>query len=149
MTGSSSDANADRVAGRRRIVVAGAVIDPDRQTLLLARRRYPPEVAGLWELPGGKVEPGETTEAALRRELREELGVDVSVGAALDERVPLTDDLVLVALAARIVDGTPRPVEHAALRWCDAAELRELADAGLLVPADSAWVPQLLDILAT
>ena len=77
----------------------------------------------------------------------EELGVDVSVGAALDDQVPLRDDLVLVAVLATIVDGTPRPVEHEALRWCDAAELRELADRCLLVPADAVWVPQLLDIL--
>jgi 8-oxo-dGTP diphosphatase len=147
VTGSSSGEDAGASAVPRRIVVAGAVIDSERQTLLLAQRRYPPEVAGLWELPGGKVEPGETTEAALRRELCEELGVDVSVGAALDDQVPLRDDLVLVAVLATIVDGTARPVEHEALRWCDAAELRELADRCLLVPADAVWVPQLLDIL--
>ena len=63
-----------------RIVVAGAVLDRDR--LLLAQRRYPPDLAGLWELPGGKVEAGESPADALRRELREELGVTIAVGAA-------------------------------------------------------------------
>ena len=60
------------------IVVAGALI-LDR-TLLVAQRQRPPELAGLWELPGGKVAPGETEAEALIRELREELGVEVVVG---------------------------------------------------------------------
>ncbi len=59
------------------VVVAGALIVGSE--LLVAQRRRPPELAGLWELPGGKVAPGETEAQALARELREELGVDVSV----------------------------------------------------------------------
>ncbi|MCL2732926.1 MAG: NUDIX domain-containing protein, partial [Actinomycetia bacterium] len=58
-----------------RVVVGGAVLDRGR--LLAARRTAPPELAGQWELPGGKVEPGERDEDALVRELREELGVTV------------------------------------------------------------------------
>jgi 8-oxo-dGTP diphosphatase len=57
-----------------RVVVAGAVYDQGR--LLAARRSAPPELAGRWELPGGKLEPGESGEQALVRELREELGVE-------------------------------------------------------------------------
>lgn len=127
-----------------RIVVAGAIVDPLRGRLLLAQRRYPAEVAGLWELPGGKVEDGESTADALRRELIEELAVEVEVGAALTERVALRADLELIALRARIVEGTPIPVEHQAIRWVDAAGLTALAHDGSLVPADAVWVPELL-----
>ncbi|AZG48733.1 (deoxy)nucleoside triphosphate pyrophosphohydrolase [Gordonia insulae] len=127
-----------------RLVVAGAVVDPATRRLLLAQRRYPPEVAGLWELPGGKVEAGESPEAALRRELREELDVEVRVGSALAERVALRDDLTLIALRAQIVAGTPRPADHEALRWVDTVGLGEFARDGLLVPADAVWVPELL-----
>ncbi|MDY6808722.1 MAG: NUDIX domain-containing protein [Actinomycetota bacterium] len=127
---------------RHRMVVAGAVLEPGR--LLLAQRRYPPEVAGKWELPGGKAEPGESPAAALRRELAEEIGVSVTVGAALRESVALRDDLMMIALRARIEAGVPHPAEHEALQWVDAAQLRAMLDAGRLVPADTVWVPELL-----
>lgn len=129
---------------RRRLVVGGAIFDPLRRRLLLAQRSYPADVAGLWELPGGKVEDGETPAQALRRELQEELGIDVAVGEALAERVELRDDLTLIALRAQIIDGRPHPAEHQAVRWVDAAGLAVLAHDGRLVPADSAWVPELL-----
>ena len=63
-------------------VVAGVITDA-RGRVLLARRAEGSELAGLWEFPGGKVEPGESPEAALARELDEELGIEVDVGAAL------------------------------------------------------------------
>ncbi|MEP9393398.1 MULTISPECIES: (deoxy)nucleoside triphosphate pyrophosphohydrolase [Gordonia] len=130
-----------------RHVLAGAIIDPSGRKLLLAQRDRPPEVAGLWELPGGKAEPGESDAAALRRELAEELGVDVSVGEALREHVSLSGDLVLVAMWARVVDGEPVALEHRAVRWVDAEELTALAAAAQMVPADTAWLPQLVATL--
>ncbi len=111
--------------------------------LLLAQRSYPPEVAGLWELPGGKCGPGETRAAALERELDEELDVRVVAGAPLTEQVRLREDLLLVAHWAELVAGTPRAVEHQDLIWVDAAELAALAARGALVPADTAWLPEL------
>ncbi|SIS03117.1 (deoxy)nucleoside triphosphate pyrophosphohydrolase [Williamsia sterculiae] len=128
-----------------RVVVAGAVMVDGR--LLLAQRDRPAPVAGLWELPGGKVETGETPVQALVRELREELGVEVAPGAPLTARVPLTADLILVALRAELVTGTPRPLDHRALCWVDGDDLRRLADAGEVVPADTAWLPELCDLL--
>lgn len=130
-----------------RLVVAGALLDEATGRLLLAQRTRPPEVAGRWELPGGKVESGETEVEALRRELVEELGVDVVVGDRLRGHTPLTDDLVLIARWARIVSGRATAHEHQALRWVDAAELAEMATAGELVPADTVWVDELLGAL--
>ncbi|NDZ93952.1 NUDIX domain-containing protein [Streptomyces sp. SID6673] len=128
-------------------MVAGAIVDAGRRRVLLAQRRYPVEVAGLWELPGGKAEPGESAETALGRELMEELGVEVSVGDRLRETVDLPAGLTLMALWAHIVAGTPHPAEHQALRWVDAAALIALTHDGRLVPADTAWVPELLAVL--
>jgi 8-oxo-dGTP diphosphatase len=128
-----------------REVVAGAVVGEGR--LLLAQRTYPAEVAGLWELPGGKVEPGETRTRALERELAEELGITVTVAAQIGRPVPLRADLVLVALAATLIAGVPHPHEHAAVRWVDADELREMTVAGELVPADAVWLDDLIALL--
>ena len=129
-----------------RTVVAGAITSSDGR-LLLAQRSYPAQVAGLWELPGGKVEPGEELAAALRRELREELEIDVEVGALLAETVELAHDLTLVALWARIVEGVPRAVEHSHLVWVSVDELEDMAASNQLVPADTAWVPELCEVL--
>ena len=129
-----------------RTVVAGAITSSDGR-LLLAQRSYPAQVAGLWELPGGKVERGEELAAALRRELREELEIDVEVGALLAETVELAHDLTLVALWARIVDGVPRAVEHSRLVWVSVDELEDMAASNQLVPADTAWVPELCEVL--
>ena len=70
------------------IVVAGALISGS--LLLVAQRARPPELAGLWELPGGKVATGETDAAALARELHEELGVEVTVGPRIGSDVALS-----------------------------------------------------------
>lgn len=133
-----------------RFVVAGAVLreGPDgARELLLAQRSYPEDVAGLWELPGGKAADGETLGAALERELAEELDVVAAAGEPLTERVALREGLTLVALWARLLSGTPRAVEHRALVWVDAARLGDLAASGALVPADTAWVPELTRVL--
>ncbi|MEU6081504.1 (deoxy)nucleoside triphosphate pyrophosphohydrolase [Streptomyces sp. NPDC047108] len=98
------------------MVVGGAVLGGGR--LLAARRSAPPELAGRWELPGGKLEPGETPEAGLVRELREELGVEVEPLARIPGAWPLKPGYVLWVWAARLVAGEPRPLEdHDELRW--------------------------------
>jgi len=119
------------------IVVAGALISG--ATLLVAQRQRPPELAGLWELPGGKVSAGETEADALVRELREELGVDVIVGDRLGADVPIGDSLILRAYLVTHTDGDLHPHDHRALQWVRADELRSLD----WVPADRAWLPEL------
>ncbi|MBD0023025.1 NUDIX domain-containing protein [Gordonia pseudamarae] len=131
-----------------RIVVAAAIIDDTSRMLLLAQRRYPPEVAGLWELPGGKVEDGESRRSSLEREIAEELGTAIEAGEQVGAAVVLRPGLELVALRARLAGPPPRALDHTALCWVDAGRLRAMAAAGELVPADTAWVPDLLELLA-
>ncbi|MGD9620206.1 MAG: (deoxy)nucleoside triphosphate pyrophosphohydrolase [Mycolicibacterium sp.] len=123
------------------VVVAGALIHDG--ALLVAQRARPPELAGLWELPGGKVAPGETDEAALVRELREELGIGVAVGARLGAEVALSSSATLRAYLVTLIDGALRPNDHRALRWVGVDELDELP----WVPADTAWLTQLNTLL--
>jgi 8-oxo-dGTP diphosphatase len=122
------------------IVVAGAIVSGS--TVLIAQRNRPPELAGRWELPGGKVTAGESEPEALARELAEELGVEVAVGEYLAD-VALSDTMTLRAYAATLVRGEPQPHDHAALRWVSAAEL----DAVDWVPADRAFLPALRRLL--
>jgi 8-oxo-dGTP diphosphatase len=124
------------------IVVAGAIVAGS--TVLIAQRTRPPELAGRWELPGGKVAAEETEPEALARELAVELGVDVRVGRHLGD-VELTATTTLRAYAAELLDGDPQPHDHAALRWVSAAELHDVD----WVPADRGFLPALTRLLST
>jgi 8-oxo-dGTP diphosphatase len=108
-----------------RVVVAAAILD-DARRVLACRRSRPPELAGQWEFPGGKVEPGETEPAALRRECREELGIEITVGDAVGEAVLPRPGWVLRVSLVRILTGEPAATEHDALRWLSAAELYDV-----------------------
>jgi 8-oxo-dGTP diphosphatase len=116
-------------------VVVGAVLRDAGGRVLAARRERP---AG-WELPGGKVEPGETEPAALVRELREELGVTVEVGDRIGPDVPMGPDLLLRAWTAVLTAGEPAALEHAELRWLAEDELDSVA----WLPADGPVVAAL------
>ncbi len=120
------------------IVVAGAIIR--RSSVLVAQRNRPPDLAGLWELPGGKVADGETEPEALARELAEELGVEVRVGERLGDDITLNDTLTLRAYRVELSRGEPHPRDHQALRWVTAAELADVN----WVQADRKWLPDLL-----
>lgn len=125
------------------IVVAGAVIAESR--VLVAQRLRPPELAGRWELPGGKVGAGETEPEALARELAEELGIEVVVGERLGEDVRLNGVTTLRAYLVRLIRGQAHPHDHQALRWVTATELLDID----WVPADRGWLPALAGVLAT
>ncbi|WP_338896284.1 (deoxy)nucleoside triphosphate pyrophosphohydrolase [Streptomyces sp. TG1A-60] len=116
------------------VVVGAALLSGGR--LLAARRSAPPELAGRWELPGGKVEPGEPPERALVRELREELGVE----AKSAERVPgewvVRPGYVLRVWIAHLLSGEPRPLEdHDELRWLAVDEVWDVDWLDQDVPA--------------
>jgi 8-oxo-dGTP diphosphatase len=122
------------------IVVAGAVICGS--TVLVAQRVRPPELAGRWELPGGKVAAGETERDALARELAEELGLevtDIAVGDRLGGDIPLNATTTLRAYRVRLIRGEPHARDHRALRWVTAAELHDVD----WVPADRGWLSDL------
>lgn len=126
------------------VVVGAAIVRGD--ALLAQQRAYPPEVAGRWELPGGRVEPGETEPEALRRECVEELGVEVTVGDRVGADVPLRANLVLKVYAAALLDPAahPKALEHKGVRWITATAL----DGLRWLPADLELLPALHTLLA-
>ena len=112
------------------LVVAAAIVD-DLETpgaLLAARRSRPAHLVGRWEFPGGKVDAGEQPEAALHREIREELGVCIELGPEIVGPDAggwiITDRHVMRLWFARVTDGEPVPlVEHDQLRWLSSDDL--------------------------
>lgn len=108
---------------RPRLVVGAVIVDPLERpgAVLAARRTRPPELAGMWEFPGGKVEPAETPQAALAREIAEEFGVAISVGDELTGPSggwPISPAYVLRLFFATVADGTIGPgTDHDQVRW--------------------------------
>ncbi|MEO5876157.1 MAG: (deoxy)nucleoside triphosphate pyrophosphohydrolase [Streptosporangiaceae bacterium] len=107
-------------------VVVGAAIVADGR-LLAAQRAEPAALRGGWELPGGKVDPGESDEAALIRECVEELGVTVRLLERIGGDWPLGEHGVLRVWAAELISGEPQALEHLALRWLSHEELYDVA----------------------
>ncbi|MCB1494138.1 MAG: 8-oxo-dGTP diphosphatase MutT [Bauldia sp.] len=128
------------------LVVACALVDVDGR-VLITRRPEGKAMAGLWEFPGGKVEDGETPEAALIRELREELAIDTQ-SACL---APLTfashayDDfhLLMPLYVCRRWQGTIRPLEGQMVKWVAARKLRDYP----MPPADAPLIAPLIELL--
>ena len=106
--------------------VVGAALVRDGR-VLAARRTAPAATAGRWEFPGGKVEVGETPEAALVREIAEELGVTIAVRRWLAGAVPIGTAYELTVAIADVVAGEPDPVEHDEVRWLTTDELDDVA----------------------
>jgi 8-oxo-dGTP diphosphatase len=108
------------------VVVGVAIFHAGR--VLAARRSYPPDVAGRWEFPGGKVEDGETPDQAIVREVAEELGCAVVVTGWLEPEAKIREGLVLRVATAGLVDGEPIPRhgEHDAVRWLVPAQLEQV-----------------------
>ena len=128
------------------LVSAVALIDRDGRVLLAQRPEDKP-MAGLWEFPGGKIEAGETPEAALIRELAEELDINTAASCL----APLTfashsyDDfhLLMMLFVCRKWEGHPKPVEGGQLKWVRASALRDYP----MPPADIPLIPVLQDLL--
>ena len=128
------------------LVAACALIDPDGRVLLAQR---PPDKAmgGLWEFPGGKVEPGETPEQSLIRELHEELGIQVEEPClapfAFASHSYPDFHLLMPLYLCRRWQGTPQPHEHTALKWVKPKDMGSFA----MPPADLPLIPMLRDLL--
>jgi len=128
------------------LVVAAALVDVDNR-VLLAQRPEGKSMAGLWEFPGGKVDEGETPEAALIRELHEELGIDTRESCL----APFTfashsyDDfhLIMPLYVIRTWQGTPTAKENQALTWVRATKLKDYP----MPPADIPLIAMLRDYL--
>ncbi len=128
------------------LVVACALIDVDNR-VLVTQRPEGKQLAGLWEFPGGKLEPGERPEGALIRELREELGIEVKEACL----APLTFashgyesfHLLMPLYVCRRWEGLVQPQEAQAMKWVRPGKLRELA----MPPADEPLIPPLIDLL--
>ena len=136
-----------------RIEVVGAAIVDDLASptaLLAARRTEPPSLAGGWELPGGKVELGEDSVRALHRELAEELGVRVTLGAQMEGplesgRWPLGTAYAMSVHLAEVTHGVPEPLEdHDELRWLTIDDLYAVP----WLPADLPIVHAIGEVLA-
>lgn len=128
------------------LVVAVALVDADGRVLLTQR---PPgkKLAGMWEFPGGKVEPGETPEAALLRELREELGLDISAAClapiAFASHAYEDFHLLMPLYVCRRWQGQPVAREGQAMKWVRPLQMRDLP----MPPADVPLVAALRDLL--
>ncbi len=127
-------------ARRRTLVVAGLILGEDGRTLL-SQRRADQSLPLQWELPGGKVEPGEGPQVALVRELEEELGIEVAVGRIWEVLFhPYPEfDLLMLVYRCRIARGVPRCVAVADIAWCAPEGLAELN----IVAADRGFVERL------
>lgn len=121
------------------LIIVGAAIVVDGK-VLGCERAEPPEAAGKWEFPGGKVEPGESDHDALVRECEEELGVIIKVGDRVGGDVPLAHGrAVLRVWRAELVSGEPQAIEHRSLRWLGPDEV----DSVPWLPADAPIVAEL------
>lgn len=128
------------------LVVAVALIDEDRR-VLIAQRPQGKKLAGLWEFPGGKVEPGERPETALIRELKEELGISVQepclAPLAFASHAYEDFHLLMPLYACRRWSGFVEAREGQALKWAKVQDLRSFP----MPPADAPLIPPLIELL--
>ena len=127
-------------------VVGAAILDNGE--CLIAQRGPTMSLAGKWEFPGGKVEAGERPQSALAREIKEELGIDIEVGAFLGRgsadlgQIVVDLDVYAASCQRTTKSGTPTPHEHAELRWVTAKDFAALdwaeADIPLLAAVQAA-----------
>lgn len=119
-----------------------AEIIKDKNRLLIAKRHSKDPLGGKWEFPGGKIEPGETPQVCLVREIKEELGVDVEIGPFYDDNVYSSQDhdIHLLFYWAEVINGEVIPVVHDDLKWITIEELANFDFA----PADIPIVKRLM-----
>ena len=128
------------------LVTACALVDADGR-VLLTQRPEGKSLAGLWEFPGGKVDPGETPEESLIRELHEELGITVKPAClaplTFASHTYETFHLLMPLFICRRYEGIPRPMEGQVLKWVKPKDMRDYP----MPPADIPLIPFLIDLL--
>lgn len=125
------------------INVVAAVIKNGDKKILIAQRNLKKSQGGLWEFPGGKIEPNESRETAIVREIKEELTIDIDVESYLAEKVfnyP-DKDVNLIAMNCRILNGEIKLMEHEDAKWVSKDELKQFEFA----PADMFIVEKLIN----
>ena len=108
-------------------VIGVAVIWNDKEQILIDRRRQKGAMGGLWEFPGGKIEPGETIEECIKREIDEELAIDIQIGEHLITIDHTYSDLrvTLTVHECRHLEGFPQPLECDEIRWVNLEQLEQ------------------------
>ncbi len=139
-------------ASHRLLLVAACALIDDGKRLLIAQRPKGKQLAGLWEFPGGKIEPGESPEDTLVRELKEELAIRVDAAnlTALtfaSHRYP-DFHLLMPLFACRQWDGTPTPLEGQAIAWAPVTDLLREDSPYPMPPADAPLIPALRKFMA-
>lgn len=119
------------------INVVAAVIKDDNGKILITQRNLKKSQGGLWEFPGGKIEPNETKEQAIIREIKEELTIDINVKGYIDEKIFTypEKDINLISLECSIINGNIELLEHEDYRWVSSSELEnfEFAPADMFI----------------
>ncbi|WP_186579759.1 (deoxy)nucleoside triphosphate pyrophosphohydrolase [Aquibacillus kalidii] len=128
---------------KKTVKVVAAIIENEKNEILCALRSPDMAIPNMWEFPGGKVEEGEDIHAALVREIKEEMGCKIKTGKLLNENVHEYETFIinLIAIKAKVVEGSPVKSEHSQLIWLKRENLNSLKWA----PADIPAVEQLIN----
>lgn len=124
------------------IDVVAAVIRDDEGRILIAQRNFKKSQGGLWEFPGGKIEPNETKEEAIIREIKEEMDIDIKVENYIDQKIfnyP-DKDINLIAMECKRIKGDVKLIEHEDIKWVTKIDLKNFNFA----PADQFIINALL-----
>lgn len=122
---------------KKTVHVVGAIIENEKNEIFCALRSPEMSLANYWEFPGGKIEAGEIPEQALKREIQEEFACTIQVGAKVEDTTYEYEKVIvrLETYKAKLVDGQPTALEHAATKWVKRDELTQLNFAPADIPA--------------
>ena len=122
---------------KKTVHVVGAIMENDKGETFCAKRSETMTLPNYWEFPGGKLEPEETKEEALAREIKEELGCEIQVGQQVEDTTYDYDSFIvrLETFKAKIIEGQPILVEHADAKWLPKEKLHQLNWAPADIPA--------------
>lgn len=125
-------------------VVGAAIVDPMTNRILIAQRGPSQSLAGMWEFPGGKIEPGETEPEALKREIHEELNLSIEVNEAIETASYQYDfgQVTMTVYYAALRGGELKRLEHAEIRWVSVEELVDFNWAPVDIPIVKAIIKE-------